>query len=185
MAWIVVLLLLGGLVFLYISTHNGIVAKRNQADNAWSQIDVQLQRKTSLIPNLLETVKGFMKHESDVLVQVAEARAALVNARGPREAAAADQTLKSSLNTLFLMVDEKYPDLKAHAGFDHLREELISSENRIAYARQAYSDAVTRYHNALDSFPGSMIAGTKFQRKELFQVAAQDRQAADDLAIKF
>jgi len=185
LALVVILVLGAAAVGLYVATYNGAVSKRNQAENAWSQIDVQLKRKSSLIPNLLETVKGFMAHERELLVQVSEARAALVRAQNPREAAQADSGLRDALSTLFVMVDERYPEIKANEGFSHLREELISTENRIAYARQAYSDAVTRFHNSLDTFPGNVIVGGRFKRMELFEIADTDRQAADNLSIKF
>lgn len=167
-----------------ITVTNGMSRKKLQAENAYSQIDVQLRRKLSLIPNLVEAVKGYVKHEHDVLVQVAQARAAVLGARGPADAARANHMLTGSLSTLFGMVQEQYPQLKADQQFKGLQEELVSTENRVTYARQAYNDAVTVYNIAVVTFPGSLFAGPKFPRMELFDVPEETRQQADNLQIQ-
>ena len=159
--------------------YNGLVSRRNEAKNSWSQIDVQLKRRYDLIPNLVETVKGYMKHEQETLENVIKARQQAVdlrNAGNIGELMKADGALTQSLGRLFA-VAEGYPDLKANQNMLSLQEELASTENRIGFARQAYNDAATRYNNKREVFPASLISGG-FEPADLFEIAdAAERSA--------
>src|ERR1700757_2972895 len=182
--WIVViifgaigLVIVLGLVALY----NGLVGKRVETQNSWSQIDVQLKRRYDLIPNLVETVKGYASHEKDTLEKVIQARNMAMNAKGVAEQAQAENMLSGTLKTLFA-VSEAYPDLKANTNFLNLQEELRATENRIGFARQHYNDVVSQYNSALERFPASILAGIfGFRPAEFFQLdggeAAAVRQA--------
>jgi len=150
---IAVLLLIGILIYYY----NKIIRFENRIDNAWAQIDVQLQRRADLIPNLVETVKGYMKHEKEVLENVTNARTSLMNAQSPQENIDADNQLTGVLKTLFA-VAENYPTLKANDNFLQLQDELTHTENKISYSRQRYNDSVLKYNNAIETFPGRTIA---------------------------
>jgi LemA protein len=154
----------------FVGIYNGLVRKRNEKDNAWSQIDVQLKRRHDLIPNLVETVKGYAKHEQETLDAVIQARNQAVSAQqqGPAAAGQAEGILGAALGKLFAL-SEAYPDLKANQNFLALQEELSSTENRIGYARQAYNDAATRYNNAREVFPANLISGG-FEKAELFEI---------------
>ncbi|CAN5168506.1 LemA family protein [soil metagenome] len=169
---LLLLLLLGIVVVVLgwaILTYNGLVTLRNQLENAWSQIDVQLKRRYDLIPNLVETVKDYMQFEQDVLTRVTEARAQAVSAQGPAEQARAENQLTQSLRSLFAVV-ENYPELKANENVMKLQEELTSTENRIAFARQFYNDTVMRFNTRLQSFPTNLIAGMLgFSQREFFE----------------
>jgi LemA protein len=150
--------------------YNGLVRRRNQVDNAWSQIDVQLKRRYDLIPNLVETVKGYASHERGTLEAVTEARARAINAQGP-----ADHGLTGALKSLFA-VAESYPDLRASQNFLELQQELSATEDRTAYARQYYNDAVLTYNNAVTTVPQSIFAAIfKFRTREYFQVGGEER----------
>ncbi len=156
-------------VFVLILSYNGLVRLRNRIDNAWSQIDVQLKRRYDLIPNLVETVKGYAAHEKGVFEQVTQARANAINAQGPQQQAEAENVLSGALKSLFA-VAEAYPDLKANQNFLSLQEELTSTEDRVAYARQFYNDSVLSYNNKLQTFPRNVIAGMfKFEKREYFE----------------
>ncbi|MEX2355566.1 MAG: LemA family protein [Thermaerobacterales bacterium] len=158
-------------VFLY----NGLVKLRNRVENGWSQIDVQLKRRADLIPNLVESVKGYMQHEREVLERVTEARTALMRSESPAQAAEADNQLSGALKSLFA-VSEAYPELRASENFSKLQEELSATENRVAYSRQAYNDAVYRYQNARQTLPSSIIAGIAgFEAREYYEVPETDR----------
>jgi LemA protein len=162
---VVVLLLL--LVFWL--GYNGLVKRRNQVDNAWSQIDVQLKRRHDLIPNLVETVKGYAAHERGTFEAVTAARANAINAQSPAEQAQAENVLSGALKSLFA-VAEAYPDLKANQNFLNLQEELTSTEDKIAYSRQFYNDSVLGYNNRIQSFPANLIAGMgNFPPREYFE----------------
>ena len=152
------------LVFWFISLYNKFVRYENAIDNSWAQIDVQLQRRGELIPNLLETVKGYMKHERETLDSVTQARAALMQAGNPNQKMAAEGVLEKALGRLFA-VAEAYPDLKANTNFLQLQDELTHTENKIAFSRQNYNDSVLRFNNAIEVFPNSIIAGMT-NRKE-------------------
>jgi LemA protein len=153
-----------------VGIYNGLVRRRNEKDNAWAQIDVQLKRRHDLIPNLVQTVKGYAKHEQETLDAVIQARNQAVSAQqqGPAAAGQAEGILGAALGKMFALA-EAYPDLKANQNFLALQEELSSTENRIGYARQAYNDAATRYNNAREVFPANLISGG-FQKAELFEI---------------
>jgi LemA protein len=148
--------------------YNGLVKRRNQVDNAWSQIDVQLKRRHDLIPNLVETVKGYAAHERGTFEAVTQARANAINAQTPAEQAQAENVLSGALKSLFA-VAEAYPDLKANQNFLNLQEELTSSEDRVAYARQYYNDSVLSYNTQIQKFPTVILAGMfNFEKREFY-----------------
>jgi LemA protein len=155
--------------------HNGLVRRRNQVDNAWSQIDVQLKRRYDLIPNLVETVKGHASHERGTLEAVTEARAQAISAQGPADQAAAENVLTGALKSLFA-VAESYPDLRASQNFLELQQELSATEDRAAYARQYYNDAVLTYNNAVTTVPQNLFAAIfRFRTREYFQAGGEER----------
>ena len=155
-------------VLYFIGIYNGLIRARNESRNGWSQIDVQLKRRHDLIPNLLETAKGYMKHERETLEAVIQARNGAVGARNPGEAGKAEGMLGAALSGFFALA-ESYPDLKANQNFLALQEELSSTENKIGFARQAYNDSATRYNNKREIFPASLISGG-FETAELFEI---------------
>ena len=162
---------------LYVSIRNGIVVKDNRCDNAWQTIDAQLQRRNDLIPNLVETVKGYMTHERETLEAVTNARAAVAGATTPEAAMAASGELSQALGHLFA-VAEAYPDLKANSNFAQLQADLTDTENKISYARMSFNDCVLEYNNAIETFPGNIIAGSQFKTRQGFVVDdASARQA--------
>lgn len=165
-------------VFWVFGMYNGLVRLRNAVKNAWSQIDVQLKRRHDLIPNLVETVKGYAAHEKETLEKVISARNFAMNASGPAEAGRAEGALAGALKSLFA-VSEAYPDLKANQNFLALQEELTSTENKIAFSRQAYNDAVMQYNNKTEMVPTNIIAGMfNFKAAEFFEVEVpQEREA--------
>jgi LemA protein len=161
---VVVLLLLYVIV-----TYNGLVKLRNRIQNAWAQIDVQLRRRYDLIPNLVETVKGYAKHEQGTFEAVTQARANAINAQGPADQARAENMISGALKSLFA-VSEAYPDLKANQNFLSLQEELSGTEGRISYARQYYNDAVLRMNTKIQSFPSNILANMfGFKEHEYFE----------------
>lgn len=147
-----------------LATYNRVIRLENRIDNSWAQIDVQLRRRGELIPNLVETVKGYAKHEREVLENVTKARAALLGATTPDQKMAADNMLTGTLKTLFA-VSEAYPELKANTNFLQLQDELTSTENKVAFARQHYNDSVLAFNNTIETFPG-LIFGRMFNKKE-------------------
>ncbi len=164
------------LVLFVVATYNGLVRTRNRIDNAKSQIDVQLKRRHDLIPNLVETVKGYAAHERGVFEAVTQARANAISAQGenPQAQAQAENVLSGALKSLFA-VAEAYPDLKANQNFLNLQEELTSTEDKIAYSRQFYNDSVLGYNNRIQSFPGNVFAGMfHFTPREYFEAEAGD-----------
>ena len=162
---IVVLLLL-----IFGGTYNRLVALRNRIDNAWSQIGVQLKRRYDLIPNLVNTVKGYAAHEKEIFEKVAEARNAAISAKSVPDQAQAENQITGALRQLFAVV-ENYPDLKANQNFLALQEELTATEGRIAFARQFYNDTVLAYNNKVQQFPSRIVAGMfNFTPREFFQV---------------
>lgn len=180
MALNLVLAILGifALVFLAIVvlTFNSLVSLRNRVNNAWSQIDVQLKRRADLIPNLIETVKGYASHEKTVLENVTKARTALMNAGSIKEKADADNFLTGTLKSLFA-VAENYPQLKANENFLQLQEELSGTESKVAYARQFYNDSVLEMNNKVQQFPSNIIAGMfGFAVKDFFEATATERE---------
>lgn len=156
--------------------YNALVRQRNQVDNAWSQVDVQLKRRLDLIPNLVESVKGYASHERATFEAVISARQGALSAPAePGPQAAADTVLSGALRQLFAL-SEAYPDLKANQNFLSLQEELSSTESRVAYARQFYNDSVLGYHNKLDTFPTIFIAKLgNFSRREFFEAELDAR----------
>ena len=164
---VVVLLIVAVLVVIGVVIYNRIVTLENRFENAWSQIDVQLQRRSDLVPNLVETVKGYASHEQAVFDEVARSRQAMVSARGPDEGAQAANMMSQALGKLFA-ISEAYPDLKANQNFLVLQEELSTIENKIAYARQFYNDAVLQYNNAIETVPGVFVAGPMGKTEHVF-----------------
>ncbi len=158
--------------------YNSLVRGRNRVDNAWSQIDVQLKRRYDLIPNLVETVKGYAKHERETLEAVTNARANAINAQSGgnvADQAQAENVLSGALKSLFA-VSEAYPDLKANQNFLQLQEELTSTEDRIAYSRQFYNDSVLTYNNSIQTVPKNLIAGMfNFEKREFFEGAPEEK----------
>ena len=172
---IVVIALVVLLALYVIVTYNGLVSLRNRIENAWAQIDVQLTRRYDLIPNLVETVKGYAAHERETLDAVIQARNAGMAAQSPHDKAAAENKITGALKSLFAL-SEAYPDLKANQNFAQLQEELTGTEGRIAYARQFYNDTVYRYNTKIQSFPGNVLAGIfRFQEREYFQADDESR----------
>lgn len=176
-ALIVVAALVALLAVCYITIYNGIVKKDNRCENAWQTIDAQLQRRNDLIPNLVETVKGYAKHESETLADVTAARAAVASATTPESKMAASAELSSALSRLMVSV-EAYPELKASANFSQLQTDLTDTENKISYARMSYNDCVLEYNNAITTFPGNIIAGSRFRKREGFVVADESVREA-------
>jgi LemA protein len=175
---IIVIVVVAILVGYLIVTYNALVRSRNQVENAWSQIDVQLKRRLDLIPNLVETVKGYAAHERETLEAVVTARNnALAAPETPPAQAEANNLLSGALRQLFAL-GEAYPDLKANQNFLALQEELTATEGRVAYARQFYNDSVLTYDNKLESFPTVVIAKMfNFEPKEYFEAEDQARTA--------
>lgn len=185
MSWqlLVVLIVLVALVAYLISAYNGLIRRRNQIENAWSQIDVQLKRRLDLIPNLVETVKGYAAHERETLDAVIQARNAAVDAPDtPAAQSQVENQLTGTLRQLFAL-GEAYPDLKANQNFLALQEELSATEGRVAYARQFYNDSVLAYNNKLQQFPTMYFAKMlKFERREYF---AADEAARSTPTVEF
>lgn len=177
---LLVLVALVVLVGLYvIMTYNRLVSLRNRIENAWSQIDVQLKRRYDLIPNLVETVKGYASHEQETLEKVIAARNAGMGAETVKDQAEAENMLTGALKSVFAL-SESYPDLKANQNFRQLQEELTGTEGRIAYARQYYNDSVYGYNTRIQSFPANMLAGMfSFTAREYFQAEDETRGPVD------
>lgn len=182
------LILLGliGLVMLavlfFIFIYNSLITLRTRIDNAWSQIDVQLKLRFDLVPNLVETVKGYAKHEKDLFTDVTKARAAMASAGTVAEKAKADNVLSGTLKSLFA-VAENYPQLKANENFKMLQEELSGIENKIAYARQFYNDSVLSYNTSIATVPSNMVAGMfGFTARDFFKTEGAERE---NVKVKF
>jgi LemA protein len=178
MLWLLILVgFLLVLVILVITLYNRLVRFRNRVDNAWAQVDVQLRRRYDLIPNLVETVKGYAAHERETFEAVTQARARAQAAQGPAEQGAAEGLLGQALGRLFA-VAEAYPELQADENFRQLQDELAQTENRIAVSRQVYNDTVLTYNNAIQTVPGVLFAGPfGFARKEFFELEGEAREA--------
>jgi LemA protein len=174
---VVLLVLAVAIVGFVIMVYNGLVTKQVETKNAWSQIDVQLKRRYDLIPNLVETVKGYAAHEKETLERVIQARNMAMGAKTVGEQAQAENQLAGALKSLFA-VSEAYPDLKANQNFLKLQEELTATENRIGFARQHYNDVVSQFNTSLLAFPGNMIGGMLgFRPADFFQLDAAEAQA--------
>ncbi|MCE5191614.1 MAG: LemA family protein [Actinomycetia bacterium] len=165
-----------------IGIYNRLVTLRNRVDNAWSQIDVQLRRRYDLIPNLVETVKGYASHEKETLEKVVEARNMAMSAQGVAAQAEAENTLSGTLKNLFAIA-ESYPDLKANQNFLMLQEELSGTESKIAYARQFYNDSVMSYNTSTQTFPSNILAGMfGFKEREYFEI---EEAAKEPVKVQF
>ena len=179
---IVVIILIIFVIGTIIHMYNNLVGLRNRVKNSYSQIDVQLKRRNDLIPNLVETVKGYASHEKGVLEEVTKARTSVMNASNIEEASAADNQLTGALKSLFA-VAENYPDLKANSNFQQLQSELSETEDKISYARQFYNDVVLKYNNACQQFPSSILAKLfGFKEEEFFQAPEAERAVPE---VKF
>ena len=168
MVWIIVLVVVLIIGFLIARSYNSLVAKRNRVDTSWSHVEVQLQRRYDLIPNLVETVKGYATHESGTFERVVAARAAGQSASGPAEQTQADNLLTGALRQLFA-VAEDYPELRASENFASLQRDLSDTENKVAVSRQIYNDTVLTYNNAVQQLPSNIVASvTGFKTREFY-----------------
>ncbi len=167
---IIVVVVIVVLAVAAILMYNNLVKLRNMVDNAWAQVDVQLQRRLDLIPNLVETVKGYASHERATLDEVIAARANVMGAKSPRDKMYAENALTGTLKSLFA-VAEAYPDLKANINFQQLQSQLADTEDKISYMRQSYNDTVMKYNTAIQTFPGVLFSGA-FKPRESFDAAA-------------
>ena len=180
--WIILIIVLVLLVLWVISTYNKLIALRNRVKDQWAQIDVQLKKRFDLIPNLVETVKGYTKHESETLEAVIKARNTYVTAGTPEAQMKADGELTQAISKLFALT-ESYPDLKANTNFQHLQEELTQTESKIASARQFYNDTVMLYNNKVSMVPSNIIASLfKFNKEAFFEANETERQ---NVSVKF
>ncbi len=157
-------------ILMMIAVYNGLVQKRIRCDEAWSQIDVQLKRRYDLIPNIVETVKGYAAHERETLERVIKARQQAIDASGVKQQAEAENMLSGALRQLFAL-SESYPNLKANENFAQLQEELVGTENKIAFSRQHYNDSAAVYNTAREKFPNNILANMfGFQRRDYFEI---------------
>ena len=179
MIWLLVIVGLALLVgLMLVLLYNRLVQQRNRVDNAWAQVEVQLKRRWDLIPNLVESVKGYAEHERGTFEAVTEARTRAQNAKTPAETAAAEGILGAALGRLFA-VAEAYPELQADENFRQLQTELAETENRVAVSRQVYNDSVLTYNNTVQTFPGLMVAGPfGFSIREFFEVEEEAQREA-------
>ncbi|MBN1269486.1 MAG: LemA family protein [Kiritimatiellae bacterium] len=169
---LIVLVVVVAIISWLIGTYNGLVRLRNQVKNAWAQIDVQLKRRHDLIPNLIETAKGYMQHERGTLEEITKLRNLAAQASGPAAAGKAEGELSGALSKFFLVV-ENYPDLKANQNFLALQEELASTENKVGFSRQFYNDQVMKFNTTIESFPANLVAGPfGFTKAEFFEITA-------------
>lgn len=184
MIWLVLLLaVLAAVAIFLVVLYNRFVRLRNRVDNAWAQIEVQLKRRWDLIPNLVETVKGYAAHERETFQNVTEARAAAQRAQTPAEAAEAESLLDRALGRLFA-VAEAYPELQADENFRQLQDELAETENRIAVSRQVYNDMVLTFNNAIQTIPGVIVAGPfGFAKREFFDVEDDAQREAPQVSF--
>ncbi|MBN2488457.1 MAG: LemA family protein [Methanosarcinaceae archaeon] len=172
---VIIIIVILGLLFVVI--YNNLIRQRNRVENAWAQIEVQLKRRHDLIPNIVETVKGYAKHEKTVFENVTKARAAVMSAESVKDKAGASNFLSSTLKSLFA-VAENYPELKANQNFLQLQQELSETEDKIAYTRQFYNDTAMRYNISIQTIPTNIVAGLmNFHKKELFEAPSTEREA--------
>ena len=182
-ALVVLLVIIGVVIVAAVGIYNGLVVLRNRCENGWSQIDVQLKRRYDLIPNLVETVKGYAKHEREVFEKVTAARTSAINAGTVKDQAQAENMLSGALKTMFA-VAENYPELKANQNFLMLQEELAGTESKIAYARQFYNDTVMKFNQKQQVFPASVIANMfSFKEKEYFEI--EEPAAKEPVKVQF
>lgn len=176
MVWLWIGVGIGVVVLAVVVMYNSLVRLRNQVQNAWAQIDVQLKRRFDLIPNLIETVKGYTKHEKGVLEEITKARTAFMGATSVKDKAKAENMLEGTLKTLFA-VSENYPKLQANENFLQLQEELSGTESKIAYARQHYNDMVMELNTKIQTFPTNLLAGLfSFKEQESYPVPEEERK---------
>ncbi|MCL4310241.1 MAG: LemA family protein [Actinomycetota bacterium] len=175
-AWLIIIAVIAVLIIALAAAYNGLVRSRNKVNNSWKQIDVQLKRRHDLIPNLVEMVKDYMSYEQEVLQNVTKARSEAMQAQGPADSAKAENVLSGALKSLFA-VAENYPDLKANQNVSQLQEELTSTENKIAFARQLYNDLVMDFNNKVQTFPSNVVAGAfGFKAREYFEVPEEEKE---------
>ena len=180
--WIILLIVVALIVLYVIKVYNSLVVLKNKVEDQASQIDVQLKRRFDLIPNLIETVKGYTKHEKETLESVVNARNSYVSADNLGDQLKADGELTNAISKLFALT-ESYPDLKANENFMNLQEELSSIEEKIVYARQFYNDSVLMLNNKIEMFPSNIIAGMfNFTKKEFFEASKEERE---NVKVKF
>lgn len=173
---VAVLVVIVVIVGIIIAIYNGLVTKQKRVNNAWAQIDVQLKRRADLIPNLIETVKGYAKFERKVLTEVTQARAAIMGAKTPKQSADGENMLAGALKTIFA-VAEAYPQLKANENFKSLQEEFATTENKVSYARQFYNDIVLSFNTDIAIFPNNVFAGMfGFKAREYFEISEADKK---------
>ena len=178
MELIIILIVLTIIVFFIVGIYNSLVMLKTRVENAFSQIDVQLKRRFDLIPNLIEVVKGYAKHESETLEKVISARNSYLNASNVTEKAEANNTLSANLKGLFA-VAESYPDLKANTNFEKLQTELVGTEDKVAYARQFYNDTVQTYNTKIQTFPANIFAGMfNFKERDFFNDITEEQKEA-------
>ncbi len=182
MVWIILIIVVVLIIAWAFATYNKLVDLRNRVKDQWAQIDVQLKRRFDLIPNLVETVKGYAKHESETLEAVIEARNTYVSATTPEAQMKADGDLEKAISKLFALT-ESYPDLKANTNFQHLQQELTETESKIASARQFYNDTVLMYNNKVEMVPSNIIASLfKFKKEAFFEANETERE---NVQVKF
>jgi len=180
---LILLIVFAVIIVFVVGIYNGLVSLRNRSENAWAQVDVQLRRRYDLIPNLVETVKGYAKHEKETFQNVTEARSKAINAGTVKEQGDAENMLSGALKSLFAVV-ESYPDLKANQNFLMMQEELAGTEGKIAYARQFYNDSVMKFNTKQQVFPSNVIANMfNFQEKEYFEI--EEAAAKEPVKVKF
>ncbi len=182
-ALLVLFVIVGVVIVAAIGIYNGLIVLRNRCENAWSQVDVQLRRRYDLIPNLVETVKGYAKHEREVFEKVTQARAQAINANSVKDQAQAENMLTGALKTLFA-VAENYPDLKANQNFLLLQEELSGTESKIAYSRQFYNDTVMKFNQKQQVFPSNIVANMfSFKERDYFEI--EEPEARGPVKVSF
>ncbi len=173
---IIILLIVVGILLWFFSYYNRVIRYENRIDNAWAQIDVQLKRRADLIPNLMETVRGYMNHERQTLEAVTQARSAVMAAKSPQDSINADNMLSGALKTLFA-VAESYPDLKANQNFLQLQDELTHTEDKISYSRQHFNDSVLQFNNLIETFPGNIFASMMGKKeRQMLQIPEASRE---------
>jgi LemA protein len=173
---LIVLLIVVIILLWFFSYYNRVIRYENRIDNAWAQIDVQLKRRADLIPNLMETVKGYMNHERGTLEAVTMARSAIMTAKTPQESMDANNMLTGALKTLFA-VAESYPDLKANQNFLQLQDELTHTEDKIAYSRQHFNDTVLTFNNTIETFPGNIFANMMGKKeRQMLQIPEASKE---------
>ncbi|MDD5331821.1 MAG: LemA family protein [Candidatus Nanoarchaeia archaeon] len=181
-ALLIILVIIGVVILAIIALYNGLIRLRNQVDNSWAQIDVQLKRRNDLIPNLVETVKGYAKHEKQLFENITKARASLMEADSLDKKAKASNQITETLKSLFA-VAENYPKLRANENFLQLQEELTGTENKIAYSRQNYNDMVMSFNTKMQKFPNNVLVKLfSFKSKELFQATEKEKK---NVEVKF